>query len=486
MGDHALLEKLGAYTRMKGSGVDWMGAVPEPWQVRPNRALFEEINVREHPEEQMLSVTIKNGVVPQKLLLEDSSKKDSSNQDRSAYKLVSTGDIVYNKMRAWQGAIGLSQYKGIVSPAYVVQRPRGVLDGKYVEYLFRTPAFAKEAERWSYGITSDMWSLRPEHFKMIYACVPPPDEQRAIVRFLDHMDRKIRKYIRAKQKLIKLLEEQKQAIIHRAVTRGLDPNVRLKPSGVEWLGDVPEHWEVVPLKRRVGFQEGPGIMAADFREHGVPLLRISCLLSSGDPLAGCNFLDPEKVRTKWNHFLVQPGNYILNASTSASTVRIFHVKERWIGCVPYTGLIRMWALGTRVSMAYVALLFGSSVIQEQLLQARTGVGIAHFGPSHLKRLWLALPPFEEQVLLLSELEAAIYQFERGVAIAQQEISLIREYRTRLFTDVVTGKLDVCEAAMLLEDVLVPGELPEEREGQDEADEDVEATELTAVSEETDA
>src|SRR5690606_5046530 len=203
-------------------------------------------NVREHPEEQMLSVTIKSGVVPQKILLEDSSKKDSSNQDRSAYKLVCPGDIVYNKMRAWQGAVGLSQYRGIVSPAYVVQRPRSTVDGKYFEYLFRTPAFAKEAERWSYGITSDMWSLRPEHFKVIRSVAPPLDEQRAIVRFLDHATRRIDAYIRAKRKLIALLNEQKQAIIHRAVTRGLDPNVKMKDSGVPWLGEVPEHWEVRP------------------------------------------------------------------------------------------------------------------------------------------------------------------------------------------------------------------------------------------------
>ena len=187
----------------------------------------------------MLSVTITNGVIRQQALLADSSKKDSSNLDKSAYKLVRPGDIAYNKMRAWQGAVGVSDYRGIVSPAYVVQRPREGADSRYLHYFLRTPGFAKEAERWSYGITSDMWSLRPEHFKMIYSCLPPLPEQAAIVCFLDHVDRRIRHHIRAKQKLIKLLEEQKQAIIHRAVTRGLDPSVRLKPSGVEWLGEVP-------------------------------------------------------------------------------------------------------------------------------------------------------------------------------------------------------------------------------------------------------
>src|SRR5205807_2339252 len=113
--------------------------------------------------------------------------------------------IVYNKMRAWQGAVGVSAYEGIVSPAYVVQRARAGVTPRYLHYLLRTTAFATEAERWSYGITSDMWSLRPEHFKLIYSCLPPLAEQSAIVRFLDDVDRRIRHCVRAKAALIKLL-----------------------------------------------------------------------------------------------------------------------------------------------------------------------------------------------------------------------------------------------------------------------------------------
>ena len=241
------------YPAYKSSGVQWLGDVPAHWEVLPNRELFSEVKERDHPDEQMLSVTITQGVIRQQELLTDSSKKDTSTQDKSAYKLVKAGDIAYNKMRAWQGAFGASDYRGIVSPAYVVQRPREGVDSRYLHYLLRTPGFAKEAERWSYGITSDMWSLRPEHFKMIYTSLPPLPEQAAIVRYLDHMDRRIQRYIGAKRKLIGLLEEQKQAIIHQAVTRGLDPNVPLKPSDVEWLGDVPEHWDVA--RSRFLFEE---------------------------------------------------------------------------------------------------------------------------------------------------------------------------------------------------------------------------------------
>ena len=118
----------------------------------------------------------------------------------------------------------------------------------YFHHLYRTPQFAKEAERWSYGITSVMWSLRPEHFKMIYTPEPPPAEQAAIVRFLDWANGRLDQAIRAKRKVIALLTEQKQAIIHRAVTRGLDPSIPLKPSGIPWLGDIPQHWDATAMR----------------------------------------------------------------------------------------------------------------------------------------------------------------------------------------------------------------------------------------------
>jgi type I restriction enzyme S subunit len=190
-------------------------------------------------------------------LLEATSKKDSSNLNREAYKLVQPRDLAYNKMRAWQGAIGASALRGIISPAYVVMRLRK--DGdlpSYFHHLYRTPQFAKEAERWSYGITSDMWSLRPEHFKMIYSPEPPPSEQAAIVRFLDWANGRLEQAIQVKRKMIALLNEQKQAIIHRAVTHGLDSSIPLKPSGIPWLGDISQHWDVRKLKFEMSFRGG--------------------------------------------------------------------------------------------------------------------------------------------------------------------------------------------------------------------------------------
>ena len=249
-----MIDHLKPYPEMKESDVEWLGALPAHWKVLPNRAAFMEVKEPGHSHEQMLSVTISSGVIRQGELIEGTSKKDQSRVDKFAYKLVQSGDIAYNKMRAWQGAIGVSRYKGIVSPAYIVQRPLDLFSAAYAHHLFRTPAFTKEAERCSYGITSDMWSLRSEDFKTIRVCIPPLSEQVAIVRFLDHASDRIERYIHAKEALIALLEEHKQAIIYQAVTGRIDvrtgrPFPAYKPSGVEWLGDVPAHWHIMPLKK---------------------------------------------------------------------------------------------------------------------------------------------------------------------------------------------------------------------------------------------
>lgn len=456
------------YQSYKDSGTAWLGRVPAHWEILPNRALFTEVKDRDHPDEPMLSVTITRGVIPQRALLEDTSKKDGSNLDRSAYKLVQPGDIAYNKMRAWQGAIGLSELRGIISPAYVVQRPRSKDANRFFHFLFRTPQFAKEAERWSYGITSDMWSLRPEHFRMIYTPLPPPEEREAIVRFLDHYDRLIRRFIVAKRKLIALLTEQKQAIIHHAVTRGIDSGVPLKSSDTPYLGDVPSHWEVVRFKRRVGFQEGPGIMAADFRDEGVPLLRISCLSGDIATLDGCNFLDPDMVKRRWSHFAVHSGDYLLSAS--ASTGKVVLANHEVAGAIPYTGILRLWPISQNTFMPFVRFFIMSQPFQDQIDEAKSGVGIEHFGPTHLKRMFIALPPVSEQKRIVDRLMDQLAQYDTLSRAVHAQIALLSEFRTRIVADVVTGKYDVREAARSLPEL--PSESSQEQLDRSETGENI--------------
>ena len=162
--------------------------------------------------------------------------------DLTNYKVVKHGQFAMNKMKAWQGSYGVSQHDGIVSPAYFVFDIAGVA-GEYFHRAIRSKAYVSFFAQASDGVRIGQWDLAQARMREIPFLVPPPDEQRAIVRYLDHVDDRIRRYLAAKEKLIALLEEERQAVIHRAVTRGLDPNVPLKPSGIDWLGDIPAHWE---------------------------------------------------------------------------------------------------------------------------------------------------------------------------------------------------------------------------------------------------
>ena len=445
------------YPKMKDSGVPWLGEVPEHWDVLPNRVLFGEVKERDHPEEPMLSVTITKGVIRQRALLADSSKKDSSNQDKSAYKLVRLGDIAYNKMRAWQGAIGVSYYQGIVSPAYVVERPREGANSRYLHYLLRTPAFAKEAERWSYGITSDMWSLRPEHFKMIYGCLAPLPEQAAIVRFLDHADRRIRRYIRAKQKLITLLEEQKQAIIHQAVTRGLDPNVRLKPSGVEWLGEVPAHWAeaikikyVSSLKGRLGWQ---GLKAGEYTSEGPYIVSSAHFRNHKINWKICPHVTQERYEMD-KHIQLAHGDILLMKDGAAMGKLAFVDELPGLACLN-SHLLLFRPLADNGGIAYLPQ-FMFYYMQTECFQGYAqvnGTGATFLGISQesIGNHTVCLPPISEQTAVVEYLNHETADLDTTTASANRQIDLLREYHTRLIADVVTGKLDVRSAAARLPD-----------------------------------
>jgi len=445
-----VIAELKPYPAMKDSGVPWLGEVPEHWEVEPNRALFEEVKERNCPDEQMLSVTITKGVIPQHDLLSDSSKKDSSNQDKTAYKLVQPGDIAYDKMRAWQGAIGVSEYRGIISPAYVVQRLRGDAEPRYYHYLLRIPAFATEAERWSYGITSDMWSLRPEHFKLIYACRPPRAEQSTIVRFLDYADRRIRRYIRAKQKLIELLEEQKQAIIHRAVTRGLDPNVRLKPSGVEWLGDVPEHWEVKKIRffARVGNGSTPSRGRSDYwAVDGFPWLNSGSVnrsrIDSADQFVTDRALQECHLPT------LRPGVVLVAITGQGKTRGRAAVSN--IAATINQHLAYIDVVGATVTSEFLQTVLTAGYSYLRSISDDSGSTKGALTCADVRHLKVPLPPEAEQRQILEALQQELAGLEHLVGRARSEIDLLGEFRTRLVADVVTGELDVRRAAQRVQD-----------------------------------
>lgn len=437
------IDSLHPYPEYQCTGLPWLGQVPGHWEILPHRALFEEIKERDHPSEQMLSVTITRGVIKQRELLSDSSKKDSSKQDKSAYKLVCPGDIAYNKMRAWQGAIGVSNLRGIISPAYIVQRLREKQNPKYFHHLFRTPAFAKEAERWSYGITSDMWSLRPEHFKAIYSPLPPPDEQAAIVRFLDHAKRRLDRAIHAKRKIIALLNEQKQAIIHRAVTRGLNPDAPLKDSGIPWLGEIPVHWEVRRVKQiskilRGKFTHRPRNDASLY-DGPYPFIQTGAVAKA------------KKFITTYKQTLNQKGLSVSKMFPAGTLVMTIAANIGDVAILTFDSCFPDSIVGFvhagKIDRDYLYLVFfcmKPELLREAPVNTQGNLNVERIGA-----MGIPLPLLEEQTEIVRYVDSETSSLGSAVSRIEREIDLLREYRTRLIADVVTGKLDVRTAASRL-------------------------------------
>ena len=236
------------YPAYKPSGVLWLGDVPEHWGVRRLGDLLRErgeTNDNGHVDE-VLSVLRGRGVIP---YYEKGNIGNKKSDDITRYKIVRPDDIVVNCMNVIIGSVGLSAYTGCLSPVYYVLTRRSENDDpQYLNSYFQTKPFQQSLVRIGNGILAHRMRIPMELLKGEPFPRPPASEQAAIVRYLNHADRRIRRYVSAKRKLIALLEEEKQAVVNQAVTRGLDPNVPLKPSGVDWLGDVPEHWEVRRLR----------------------------------------------------------------------------------------------------------------------------------------------------------------------------------------------------------------------------------------------
>jgi type I restriction enzyme S subunit len=315
----------------------------------------------------------------------------------------------------------------------------------YYHHLYRTPQFAKEAERWSYGITSDMWSLRPEHFKMIYTPEPPPAEQAAIVRFLDWANGRLDRAIRAKRKVITLLNEQKQAIIHRAVTGGLDPSVPLKPSGIPWLADIPQHWEARRIKQvtrilRGKFSHRPRNDPALY-DGSYPFIQTGAVAQASKFITSYKQTLNEKGLAASKLF--PGGTLVMTIAANIGEVAILTFEA----CFPdsIVGFIPS-ATADRDYLYMVFLCMKPELLREAPVNTQGNLNVERIGG-----MWMPLPPPPEQREIVAWVAAETAAFDSGAERLNREIDLLREYRTRLVADVVTGKLDVREAAARLPD-----------------------------------
>ncbi|GAN69920.1 restriction endonuclease S subunit [Acetobacter orleanensis NRIC 0473] len=260
------------YPAYKDSGVEWIGEIPVGWSIKPFWTLFRRVKRNGHAEKELLSVYRDYGVIPK------SSRDDNFNKpsdDLAAYQLVEKNDLVINKMKAWQGSCAVSDFEGIVSPAYFVFSSTSNNFWKFLHYLFRCNLYTSYYYSISKGVRPNQWDLDPETHSRMAVILPSLPEQKAIASFLDRECGKIDALIAEQERLIALLAEKRQAVISHAVTKGLNPNAPMKDSGIPWIGVVPEGWDVVTAGRVVRVISGFAFPSDKFLKYGegVPLLR---------------------------------------------------------------------------------------------------------------------------------------------------------------------------------------------------------------------
>ncbi|GAA5504202.1 hypothetical protein Dxin01_03971 [Deinococcus xinjiangensis] len=440
-----MIHDLAPYPVMKDSGVPWLGPVPEHWDVKSLGSLTTSRSERNRPDLPLLSVVREKGVI----LRDRESKEENHNfipDDLSNYKVVHEGDLVINKMKAWQGSMGLAPQDGIVSPAYFVF-DFAIENRHYGQALLRSRPYVGFFAQASDGVRIGQWDLSITGMKRIPVMLPPPAEQAAIVRFLDHADRRIRKAIAAKQRLIKLLQEQKQVIIHQAVTRGLDPDVKLKPSGVEWLGDVPEHWGISRLKFESNRIVDCLHATPPYTDDGeFPAIRTADIEPGKVRLAQARRLSKEHYEAWTSRYRPVAGDILYSREGERFGIAAT-VPENVGLCISQ----RMMVFNIKKSVSSQYLMWQINCRHVYLQAALDTIGSAapHVNVERIKNFEIVLPSLNEQQAIVQHIEAETAKLDQAIARAQAEISLLREYRIRLIADVVTGKLDVRQAAARL-------------------------------------
>jgi restriction endonuclease S subunit len=462
-----MIDGLKPYPAMKDSGVTWLGAMPEHWEVRKLGALFRRHGSGTTPSSDqyyggnipwVMTGDLNDGLV-------DTTKRTVTNaavQDLSALRVYKRGALIIAMYGATIGKSGVLMMDACTNQACcVLAEP---LESVSIGFLHKVVKMAKpHLIEQSYG--GGQPNINAEIVRALRAPIPPLPEQAAIVHFLDHANQKIDRYIRAKRKLIALLNEQKQAIIHRAVTRGLDPDVPLKPSGIPWLGEIPEHWEVLKLKQGISkIEQGwsPQCYSQSANENEWGVLKVGCV-NKESFLPEQNKKLPNNLQPELSLEIVD-GDILVSRANTPELLGLAALAEsprpKLILC---DKLFRFRSKPTIFNPKFLVLALRSKPSRIQIQSNTNGASssMQNIGQGVLKNLLILAPPLAEQVSIVNYATRKCSSLNTIISRTEREIALMQEYRTRLTADIVTGKLDVREAAAKLPDLSSEGEVTEE-------------------------
>jgi type I restriction enzyme S subunit len=426
-----------AYPKYQNTRLPWLEKMPDGWQIKRGKAVFRCIDVRSKDgDEELLTVSSKDGVVPR------SSKKITMFMAESyaGYKLCWPGDLVINSLWAWMFGLGFSRHHGIVSSAYGVYRPHDeyVDYWKYFDYLFRSKAYDWELRVRSQGIWTSRLQLTDDRFLDMPVLIPPKEEAGHIVNFLSVVDLQVRHYIRAKQKVIRDLNEQKQAIINEIVTRGVNPSVNYKISGINWLSNIPSHWEVKPLKHWAKINQSvlSETTPEDFEFYYLDIGTVGTGLLEKEPQKLVFVNAPSRARR-----IVKKGDTII------STVRtylkaVYFISEDRKDLIASTGFAVLTP-SSQVRPELLSYVIQSNYFIDQVVSTSVGVAYPAIAETRLGALKIAMPiDAGEQKEIVEAIRTKTKDFDELICSIKKDISTIQEYRERLFMDVLIGKVDI--------------------------------------------
>lgn len=433
----------------------WFDVVPDSWRALKMRGVFSERNTKVSDKDYPALSVGKMGVVPQL----DTAVKTDNGDNR---KLICKGDFAINSRSDRKGSSGISQYDGSASLIITVLKPHRSLNGRFYHYLLRGHYFAEEFYRNGHGLVSDLWTTKWDEMRNIYIPVPPREEQDQIVRYLDWQVSKINKLIHGYQRQIKLLEERRQTVIDRAVTKGVRQGRQMHSIQANWMGDIPADWKMIPSKRlfleskeRKHPDDKP---ATASQKYGIILQEDYMKSENKRIVIATQGLDD------WKH--VEPDNFVISLRSFQGGIE----RSEIFGCVTWHYIVLLpqkyvvpryfkWLLKSK---SYIKALQGTSEF------IRDGQDLRY---SNFVKVDLPLIPASEQEEIADYIEQETAKIDRAIPVLEKEIELLKEYRTRLISDVVTGQMDVrnVEVPEYTPEEDIAEEAPEEQEVEMDAD-----------------
>lgn len=424
------------YSEYKDSGAKWLGKIPKHWDVIKAKYLWNEVfSFSENGSENLLSVSQYDGITQ--------AKNESRSESLKGYKKVAKDNLVINIMLAWMGGLGVSEYNGIVSPAYCVYRLKKAANPKFMHYLYKTPMYLAEFARHSTGVIPSRWRMYTDDFGQVLTLIPPIDEQDKIVSYLDKVTSKIDEAIAQQQKMIDLLNERKQIIINNAVTKGLNPDVPMKYSGVDWIGEIPEHWTTIRLgycawiRARLGWK---GLKSDEYVDNGYPFLSAFNIVNNKLDWNKFNYIN--KFRYEESPEIKLRIGDILLVKDGAGIGKCARVDSLPLGEATANGSLAFITANERVYYKFLHYYIISNSFNKYKDLLITGMGVPHLTQGEIKNMMLPIPPLNEQYIIVQRLDKNINVIDNILEHYLQQITFLQERKRIIINDVVTGKVKV--------------------------------------------